>query len=280
MNWIKPSVISTPNIEEDIHNLLSDDILKLYKECTDKDKCHRIIRITEMLDYANHMIAFYSFLCRINKPTSRIEGGIKYKDDHIEFEGHDYSGCEFDIEAMIYYLYVSIIDTCMAKTDTFYPIKSFLDNRIKGENVSKSELLTLYDEYTELYGLSKNFHEVFMTRISDGLKSQFVDNILVLGGRSTDYTREDIEGKWQTWQQTDISVRLKKIASMLYNIRSQYTHANIRSFIPKREWQTDTLHHATAYIVKQGCDILALLKAVIDELCIQLLQDKKDNEKE
>lgn len=278
MNWIKPSVVSTPNIEDDIRNLLSEDILSMYQECPDADKRKRIVRITEMLDYANHLSAFSSFLCRINEPTSRIVGNIQYIDDHIEFEGHDYSGCEFDIEAMVYYLYVSIIDTCMAKSDTFYPVKSFLDNKIKGDTVSKSELLTLCDEYMELYGLSKNFQEVFMSRISDGLKSQFVDNILILGGRKNDYTRDEIEQKWQVWQQADINVRLKKIASTLYSIRSQYTHSNIRSFVPKREWDSVSLHHATTYLVKEGCDVLKLLKAVIDELCILLLQNKEGNE--
>lgn len=278
MNWIKPSVVSTPNIEDDIRNLLSEDILSMYQECPDADKRKRIVRITEMLDYANHLSAFSSFLCRINEPTSRIVGNIQYIDDHIEFEGHDYSGCEFDIEAMVYFLYVSIIDTCMAKSDTFYPVKSFLDNKIKGDTVSKSELLTLCDEYMELYGLSKNFQEVFMSRISDDLKSQFVDNILILGGRKNDYTRDEIEQKWQVWQQADINVRLKKIASTLYSIRSQYTHSNIRSFVPKREWDSDSLHHATIYLVKEGCDVLKLLKAVIDELCIQLLQNKEGNE--
>lgn len=278
MNWIKPSVVSTPNIEDDIRNLLSEDILSMYQECPDADKRKRIVRITEMLDYANHLSAFSSFLCRINKPTSRIVGNIQYIDDHVDFEGHDYSGCEFDIEAMVYYLYVSIIDTCMAKSDTFYPVKSFLDNRIKGETVSKSELLILCDEYTELYGLSKNFQEVFMSRISEGLKSQFVDNILILGGRKNDYTREDIEQKWQVWLQTDPTSRLKKIATTLYGIRSQYTHSNIRSFIPKRLWSEETLHHATTYLVKEGCDVLVLLKAVIDELCIQLLQNKEGDE--
>ena len=278
MNWIKPSVVSTPNIEDDIRNLLSEDILSMYQECPDADKRKRIVRITEMLDYANHLSAFSSFLCRINEPTSRIVGNIQYIDDHIEFEGHDYSGCEFDIEAMVYYLYVSIIDTCMSKSDTFYPVKSFLDNKINGDTVSKSELLALCDEYMELYGLSKNFQEVFMSRISDGLKSQFVDNILILGGRKNDYTRDEIEQKWQVWQQADINVRLKKIASTLYSIRSQYTHSNIRSFVPKREWDSDSLHHATIYLVKEGCDVLKLLKAVIDELCIQLLQNKEGNE--
>lgn len=278
MNWIKPTVVSTPNIEDDIRNLLSEDILTLYQECTDKDKRKRIVRITEMLDYADHLSAFSSFLCGINKPTYRTVDNIKYKDDHIEFEGHDYSGCEFDIEAMIYYLHVSIIDTCMAKSDTFYPVKSFLDNQIKGEVINKVELLKLCDEYSELYGLSKNFQEVFMSRISDELKSQFVDHILVLGGRTNDYTREEIEQKWQKWQLTEISIRLKKIASTLYNIRSQYTHSNVRSFIPKYEWQGDTLHHATTYLVKKNFDVLTLLKAVINELCVQLLQKKEVDE--
>lgn len=280
MNWIKPAVVSTPNIEYDIRNLLSDDILRLYQECADKDKRNRIVRIAEMLDYANHLSAFTSFLNAINKPTYRKVGNLVYKDDHIEFEGHDYSGCEFDIEAMIYYLQVSIIDTCMAKSENYHSVKDFLNGKVKGENVSKAELLTLCDEYTELYGLSKNFQEVFMSRISEGLKLQFVESILVLGGRNTDYTRDEIIQKWQNWQRTDITVRLKKIATTLYNIRSQYTHSNIRSFIPKRKWNEDTLHHATTYLVKEGCDVLSLLKAVIDELCIQLLQKKQNNEKE
>lgn len=95
--WKIPKQITTPNIEDDIERLLSTEILQLFKLCEDIEKKMRLHRIVEMLDFADHLMKFREYLLNVNKSTIRISKGIAYRDDHIQFNEHYYSGCEFDI---------------------------------------------------------------------------------------------------------------------------------------------------------------------------------------
>lgn len=270
--WKIPKNVVTPDMKKDIEKLLSKEVLELYNICADSGKCNRIKRITEMLDLTDHLLHFKNYLTSINKPTERIADGKKMIDDYIYFEGHDYSGCGYDIDALVYYLYVSIIDTSMAKTSVYKKPEDFLNEQIKKEYVSKEEVLSLCQTHNELYGLSKNFQEVFINKISSNLRTEFADSILVLSDkRSTDYTKEEIETYWKKWQDKSIEQKMKKIAICLYNIRSSYTHSNIRNFVPSRIWSVGTLQASVKYLVHEDADLLKLLKKVILELCKQNL---------
>lgn len=273
--WKVPKQVVTPNLETDVKHLLSTEILQLFKQCTDDDKKARIRRITEMLDFSDHLLNFREYLISINKSTIRVESGKFFRDDNIQFNGHDYSGCEFDIEALVYYIYVSIIDTSMAKNSTYVSIKKFLEKEISEKSITKDDVLALCDKYDEVHGLSKNFKEVFETRISYELQEKFANGMLVLADeRKTDYTRGDIDKRWVEWQKKDLSIRMKKIASCLYSIRSSYTHSNIRNFIPSNDWNEETLNNSTKYLLQKDVDLLGLLKSVILELCESLLSTK------
>lgn len=270
--WKIPRNVVTPNLEDDIERLLSKEVLELYRTCDDNEKRNRIKRITEMLDLIDHLLHFSKYLTSINKPTERIEGNKIFIDDHIYFEEHDYSGCEYDLDALVYYLYISIIDTGMAKTSVYKKPEDFLNERIKESCVSKTEVLSLCKEHNELYGLSRNFQDVFINKISSELKVEFANGILVLSdSRSIAYTKEEIEKCWNRWQNKTIEQKMKKIAICLYNIRSSYTHSNVRFFIPSREWSTDELQASVKYLVHQDIDLSELLKKVIIELCKQNL---------
>ena len=56
--WKVPRQIVTPDLEEDIKRLLSPEILWLFKLCEDEEKKVRIQRITEMLDFLDHLSDF------------------------------------------------------------------------------------------------------------------------------------------------------------------------------------------------------------------------------
>lgn len=274
--WKIPKQIVTPNLETDISRLLSTEILQLFRQCTDNGKKDRIRRITEMLDFSDHLLNFREYLISINKPTIREENGKVFRDDHIQFNEHDYSGCEFDIEAFVYYTYVSVIDTSMAKSATYVSPKSFFEKSIHEVNTTRAEVLTLCDEYNKTYGLSRNFKEVFTTRISHELQEKFANAIMVLSEeRKTDYTKAEIDKCWAEWQKKDVKNRMKKIANCLYSIRSSYTHSNIRSFIPSLCWEGETLSHNTKYLIQNDMDLLEMLKSIILELCKELLSLKE-----
>lgn len=270
--WKVPKQVVTPNLEKDVKNLLSTEILQLFKQCTDDDKKAHIRRITEMLDFSDHLLNFRKYLININKPTIRVENNKAFREDHIQFKGHDYSGCEFDIEALVFYMYVSIIDTSMAKSSSYVSIKKFLEKEISEKTVAKDKILALCDKYDAAYGLSKNFKEVFVSRISHELQEKFANGILVLSdNRKTDYTKAEIDKRWGEWQKKDLSIRMKKIASCLYSIRSSYTHSNVRNFIPSNDWNEATLNKNTKYLLQKDVDLLESLKSVILELCTELL---------
>lgn len=270
--WKYPKQVVTPDLEADISRLLSTEILQLFRQCANNDKKARIRRITEMLDFADHLLNFREYLICINKPTIRVEDGKVFRDDHIQFNEHDYSGCEFDIEAFVYYTYVSIIDTSMARSSTYLSHKEFFEKEISENTTTKDDVLALCDKYDEIYGLSKNFKEVFEIRISHELQEKFANGMLVLADeRKTDYTRDDIDKRWVEWQKKDVRIRMKKIASCLYSIRSSYTHSNIKSFIPSNDWNEETLNKSTKYLLQKDVDLLELLKSVILELCTALL---------
>lgn len=141
--WKIPKQITTPNIEDDIERLLSTEILQLFKLCEDIEKKIRLHKIVEMLDFADYLLNFRKYLLNVNKPTIRISKGIAYRDNHIQFNEHDYSGCEFDIEAFVYYTYVSVIDTSMAKNASYVSPMSFFENSIHEVNTTKAKVLTL-----------------------------------------------------------------------------------------------------------------------------------------
>ena len=102
-----------------------------------------LYRIVEMLDFTNHSMNFCEYLKSINKPIIRIENGKCVEIDNISFYEHDYSGSEFDIEAFVYYTYVSAIDTSMAKSVTYVSPKRFFEKSIHEVNTTKAKVLTL-----------------------------------------------------------------------------------------------------------------------------------------
>ena len=67
--WKIPKQIFTPNLEADISRLLPTEISQLFRQCTDQGKIARIRRITEMLDFSDHLLNFREYLLNINKPT-------------------------------------------------------------------------------------------------------------------------------------------------------------------------------------------------------------------
>ena len=298
--WKIPPRVKTPDIDDDIRSLLSEDILKKYRTYRGKDDNEtewtkkKICRIVEMLDLCNHLDHFKQFLSTKNIP--KIEG--EWLRDNINFEGHDYSGCPYDIEALMLYLYVSIIDACACKS-SYKPIEKFLNNKINEADLKKegkSYVLKLCEKYSQEYGLSKNFKNVF-NNLSEKLKKEFADNILVLNGeRTSDYSMKDIDDLYCKWLQKDINERIKKIATVIYSVRSKYSHENIRAFIPSRLWNPDGDNKSEnadldlkkinveniskeetikcAYISTIQTDILLLLKKVIKECCAKMLSDK------
>ena len=107
---------------------------------------------------------------------------------------------------------------------------------------------------------------------------------------------KDIDDLYCKWLQKDINERIKKIATVIYSVRSKYSHENIRAFIPSRLWNPDENNESKnvdsvlkkykienvskektikrAYISTIQTDVLLLLKKVIEECCTKMLSNK------
>ena len=295
--WLVPKIVSTPNIDDDIKKLLSNDILNKFNSFQgDENVKKKIIRITEMLDLCNHLTNFMKYLYSIDKPTCS-EAQVR---SNIKFANYDFSGCQYDLEALILYSYLSIIDTCTStvkRPDILPYIKDKRKDKLS-DTISMTELEQICQKYSNDYSLSKNFIKVFTDTISDNLKEELAQNVLVLlnaENKIKELSYIEVENKYHNWLNKSIQKRIKQIGNAFYRIRCQYTHENIRNFIPSIYWnpgnkQLSNIERAVLQsnninsynpdetigcilITKMGTDIFSLLKRIIVECCEHLLQE-------
>lgn len=81
-------------------------------------------------------------------------------------DGHDYSGVQFDIEALVLYLLMTCIDAIQTQPKYHSAFDWLRNNVAKYEHQTKENIIDLLGkdqaEYDELYGLSKNFRLAFI----------------------------------------------------------------------------------------------------------------------
>lgn len=270
--WGFPKKVQTPNIEEDIEKYLSKAILSKYSACTNKETKDKIVRVTEMLEFIDHLDSISAYLHSIDKKELKIIGGVHNIISHIEFHAHDYSGFDFDCEALKVYLLLSLIDTCMGQ-EKHLPPKDFLKKELKESN-SKVEVIDLLEQYDDKYGLSKNFKRAFTDYISPSLKKEICFSLFYFKPTKEDNVLEKIEERYSEWEEKNDEEKLKTIAAGLYSIRSKYTHSNIRSFIPNRNNNQISAGDRECFICKKGKCFDELLKQVIVDLVNSILDGK------
>lgn len=274
--WKYSKQIETPNIEDDIRDLLSEEVFTLYNKCNSEEIKHTVNRVVELLDLIRHLEQFRELLIRNSKKSYRFEDGKHYIDDHTFIDDIDFSGCQFDIEALVIYLFVSCIEGCTQSK--FITIKEFLNKELSdNEQYSKRDIINLCDTHSDTYGLNKKFQKVFREWITPSLKNKFADNIVILSmNRKKDFSSEEINTAIQQWKNISIEKKLKKISGYLYNIRSKYTHANCRTFYPAVKWDKKSgVSKNIGCLVTGEIDFPKILVEVIKELCIKIL--KQDN---
>lgn len=274
--WKYSKHVETPDIKEDIKELLSMDVLYSFCQCTNEESKRIVIKVVELLDLIKHMEHFRELLQKNSTTSHRESNGKNFNDNHAFVDGIDFSGCQYDIEALVIYLYVSCIEGC-TQTNAFRTISDYFKNNLnEDEKYNKSDVLNICAKHSELYGLRKKFIKVFVKLISTSLRNEIADNIMILSSkRKTDFSPVEINSFINQWKQKPIDDRSKKIADYIYDIRSKYTHTNSRTFYPTVEW--DGKSHISKYnycLVTENIDFPKILKQVIIELCIKVLNNE------
>lgn len=270
-DWLIPSMVRTPDIEVDIDKYLGNEILENWRKSKDKDITNSIVFITERLDFICHLNAFRNYAINNSERKILIDGEgvvqLKYK---FFMDNHDYSGVQYDIEALVLYLILSCIDAIQSQPDYLSAFEWLSGKTSRYENQPKDKIKGLLMEdkaqYDDLYGLSKNFRKAFTDDISDKLKKQIIENLIVakFEGESVN------KNSFLAWNSNDENAKIKKVANYLYNLRSKYTHKNIRNFIPKRPFGVRLLE-GEYLLCKNGFDLDTCLIEILKELCLKKL---------
>lgn len=265
--WLVPSEVQTPNIEDDIQQYLGNEILEKWKASSDADTKKTIVFITERLDFISHLNAFskYAIKNSTRKPLLKSNGEL-WLTYNFEMDGHDFSGVQFDIEALVLYLLLTCIDAIQIQSK-YHSAFEWLQNNVEEyEHQTKEQVVELLKRdqarYDELHGLSKNFRLAFTDGISEILRTRIVENLIVAKFVNNGINKES----FATWESKDVTAKIRKIANSLYHLRSKYTHNNIRSFMPQRPLGVGTLN-GEFLLCKKGFSLEEMLMRVIKELC-------------
>lgn len=274
-NWKHPKTIETPQIEEDIKKYLSQESLDLYNKCNDMEILNRVNRTAEMLDLVEHLDVIEKELAKHDKPTLRKKNGYCYKDSNIFLWEHDFSGMPYDISALRMYLLLSVIDACSdAHMYKYIKCSDFIK---KNDYKTPEDVIREIELYEEKYGLSVNFRKVFMYDISNKLQEKIAEAIFVIStSKSKEMSFDDVKKKYLEWTKKTTTDKLKIIANTLYDLRSKYTHDNIRSFLPTESKTAYRINPKWKILIRKENNLDILLKEVIIEQANRVLQERTE----
>jgi len=279
-DWNGPKKVQTPNIEEDINNFLGSEILEKWKKSINTNLREKIVFVAERLDFISHQKSIAMIVRRKSKQTiKKLENNILQVNYECKIFGHNYGGLQFDIEALDYYLHLSCIDAIQSQPTYNSAFKWLKENIERYTNKTSTELTEIFKQdetsYNDLYGLRKNFIKAFVEDISSVLQDRICDTLIVVKAKKGEVTKESFED----WNKRTKKEKLKKIADKLYELRSLFTHKNIRSFLPVSTLISIPNLDGEYLLCKKFNPMDLLLDDIIKELCFNVLQKDEMLEK-
>lgn len=231
-----PLQVETPDLINDVRKYFFEDkseeeVKSIIEGLREKER-KKVILVTERFEFIDHLIYLIKILknkkkLKINKYDSDEKVRIIEKTELFEKE---FDGFDHDIESLCYYLLLTCIDTMKGQPEykDFYEwlVKECDKRYVEGEPISftKHE----YEQYREKYGLRKNFIKAITNELPENLRNRAVLNFAVV---SLDDQKVE-SNSYCDWNAKSNEQKLKKLAVKLYDDRSRYTHASIRSFLP------------------------------------------------
>lgn len=268
--WLAPKKISTPNLLDDIEKYLGKSIRDKY-ETLDLDLKSKVRVLTERLEFIDHLFVFAEFVKRNSSIKNEITedkliDGKKVKITRQDFEfilyKKDLAGAGFDIEALIFYLLLTCIDTLKGQPIYVEPF-DWLKNELDIDNNDIQEhLMVLKEKYKEEFGLSRRFKEAFTIDIDSEVQDDLINNLISVRIRNSKINQHSLDA----WNKRDKVEKLNKIANTLYQIRSSYTHTSIRTFLPSQLLETVPDLNGEHLLCNNEIPFVSLMKKVIISL--------------
>lgn len=278
-----PLYVANPAIKEDLKNLnpiLTDEMIDTLLAGEEKiifsgivDRIEFIHKLGDLHEILVKRRTFYN----PHLGTITIEGKdclemTRY--EKIDFEGRDFNGFNYDIEALQLYLQTTIIEHIAGQiiNDNKTPY-DFLQWFIKNSNqeiYTKAEIATLYEKHKNITGTRRSFRSIFY-ELSNDLKKRILENLVIakIGLACVD------KNSYEEWGNFSEQDKLKKIAEYLYDqIRCSYTHNMRRTFSSLRKITSSKPIDKKILIIKGNEDLFNILNSVIAEIFIKLCNQK------
>lgn len=286
-----PKSISTPNFYGDFETLILNGIKRIdfdFKEVLDnnselKDKMCFICERFEFINMLEHLEYYFKERKTIKemKPKRIDSTSINIECiENISFDDCDFTGIDYDIEALVIYLLFTCIDTINGK-ESFIKYEDWIVKHIDlfcSDEMPKEEIIKLIkkskNEYYEDYGVRRKFKKAFISDISEELRSKIISNFALLkivkGHIDPDST--------QKWEMYTDKQKIKQLAEHFFSIRNGYTHSSTRTFIPNTpiKYCANTKEVVLIQLNKSEVDLVEILIEIIQNLVYNLL--KKDVE--
>ena len=274
--WLAPKKISTPNLTKDIEKYLGKSISDKY-EMLNSELKNKVRVITERLEFIDHLFVFKEFVERNSFKNKKIikkeiEGKI-VKFIKIDYEfilyNKDLAGANFDMEALIFYLLVTCIDTLKSQPQYVDPFDWLKDKIDVDNNDIHKQLAVLKEKYKEKFGLSKRFREAFTKDIDEEVQNDLVNNLISVKLNNSKINQDSLKA----WNNKTKEEKLKKIANTLYHIRSSYTHTSIRTFLPTEPLEKVPDLNGEHLLCNSKVKFVDLMKKVIISLTENLIKE-------
>ena len=272
-DWLVARKVQTPDILGDIERycgvlLTAEEFDAL--ESTNKDK---LILIVERLEFIDHLLVLHKAISRNTTAKKHIIKPISDNSEFVEVEtqlscvlwGHDFAGANFDIEAIVFYLLLTCVDTIKGQPEFLNAFDWLCDSSnmrllVNQEQQSLKEQLTnLREMYRADFGITRRFIEAFVDNLSDDLQQELVAALAVVKVRDSKITPESMAA----WNRRDVKRKIKKLGDRLYAIRSSFTHKSLRTFLPVQPLETVPRLTGEQLLCKRGVNLLDLLVRVI-----------------
>lgn len=187
--------------------------------------CNRYELILKLLDLKEIFETKQTFVehWENNKDFDAIE---VIRDSKLSFEGKEFNGIPWDLEALCQYLLLTIIDTITGEID-HKNFTKWLFEKSDRKSYTKEGLLKYQEEYDNENGLRKNFIRAFSI-LSKDLKSRIINTFCIA---EIDLGRINTE-TYEEWEKLNEDEKYIKLVKYFYDdIRCKYTHSATRTFL-------------------------------------------------
>lgn len=272
-DWLVTRNVSTPDVLGDIERYCGIALQPEEFQALESTTREKLILLAERLEFVHHLLVLRNVISQ-NTKVKKIS--VNPVADNGEFAKiqlhrscvlweHDFAGADFDIEAIIFYLLLTCIDTIKGQpefVDAFDWLCNSLNVRLIANQDPESlqeQLTHLQETYRANFGITRRFIEAFVDDLSDDLKRELVANFMVAKVRDGEIITESM----RAWNRRDVESKLKKLAGKLFSIRSSFTHMSWRTFLPVQP--LETVHELTGgqLLCKSDVNLLNLLLQVV-----------------